>query len=625
MLQYCLDCRHGTKSPAPVCRWCGSSRLSQSTTPPVAACDTECYIDYWLCRLGDFSFELYPGSPPLDAGSLRRELTRHRIVTFNGNHYDMPMIALALTGASTEVLKHASDRIIQENLKSWQFYDAYGLPKMDWIDHVDLFEVAPGQGSLKAYGGKMHSKRLQDLPYEPHESIDPMKRINLFTYCANDQQLTLDLYEAMSAQVKLREDMSAEYGIDLLSKSDAQIAESVLKKILPFKPRPPEVTPGRQFFYQPPEWMSFLKLDVLDVLARSPFTIKHTGYVDMAVELAETVIRIGDSAYQMGSGGLHSTEERQIYRTDDHVEVKDIDVRSFYPSIIIRLKVCPEQVGYAFIEIYQGWYTIRLDAKDAGNKKVANSLKTLLNGTFGKLLSQYSIVYYPEGGMQVTITGQLSLLMLIESLEAVGVKVISANTDGIVTVCPHHLKPLRDHIVKQWEQRTGFATEDTFYRVIASRDVNSYIAITMDGKAKLKGAYAPPEPGPSGWPNPSGDICVDAVVAYLKDGVPLRKTIMECVDVRKFLYVRKVAGGGVWRDEYLGKTVRWYHVREAGAPITYKTNGKKVSNTDRCRPLMELPDNMLVPRDVDYGQYILEANRILNEIGANDENRISAF
>ncbi|KKS65278.1 MAG: hypothetical protein UV34_C0020G0001, partial [Parcubacteria group bacterium GW2011_GWB1_42_6] len=38
--------------------------------------------------------------------------------------------------------------------------------------------------------------------------------------------------------------------------------------------------------------------------------------------------------------------------------------------------------------------------------------------------------------IQVTITGQLALLMLIERLELCGVPVISANTDGLVVECP---------------------------------------------------------------------------------------------------------------------------------------------------------------------------------------------
>jgi len=59
-------------------------------------------------------------------------------------------------------------------------------------------------------------------------------------------------------------------------------------------------------------------------------------------------------------------------------------------------------------------------------KKTANTLKTLLNGSFGKLGSRYSIFYAPTEMLQVTITGQLALLMLIEMMELCGIPVVSA-------------------------------------------------------------------------------------------------------------------------------------------------------------------------------------------------------
>lgn len=64
------------------------------------------------------------------------------------------------------------------------------------------------------------------------------------------------------------------------------------------------------------------------------------------------------------------------------------------------------------------------------------TFKIVLNGTFGKLGSKYSFLYSPNLMIQVTITGQLALLMLIEALEAAGISVVSANTDGIVSRCP---------------------------------------------------------------------------------------------------------------------------------------------------------------------------------------------
>lgn len=628
-----------------------------------APTDTECYGNYWLLMLaaeaGIRDFEIWDdiyyigGTPVQDRNewivALAAALREHEVVTFNGNGYDLPITTLAMSGSNNGELKRASDAIIVGGLKPWE---VARVP--DWIQHIDLIEVAPGQGSLKAYAAKMHSERLQDLPIEPGAWIDANKRAALREYCGlGDLPATRDLAAAMSAQIALRRDMSAEYGIDLLSKSDAQIAEAVMKRLLPFKVERPQVAWGAKFFYRPPAWLQFKRLDVLALLARSPFTIADNGSPVMTDELAATLIRIGNSAYQMGSGGLHSTESKTMHVADAAYVISDHDVASYYPSLILATGIYPQQIGPAFLDIYRDWYVRRLAAKTAGNKKNANSLKTLLNGTFGKLGSPWSIFYAPSEMIQVTITGQLALLMLIERLEEYGIAVISANTDGIVLKTPREKLALRDAIIGWWEQTTGLVTEAKEYRLLASRDVNSYVAIGLDGEAKCKGAFAPPEPGPSGWPNPTGQISVDAAIAWLRDGTPLTETVRACTDIRQFLHVRKVTGGGsycplgmlstkttqkamrervgnlpkddlllVWgvevafevaRRQYLGKTVRWYYGKGApGCIVTPK--GHLVGRTEGAVPLMQLGGPF--PADVDYDWYIAEARDMLVNMGA---------
>src|SRR3546814_14028970 len=57
----------------------------------------------------------------------------------------------------------------------------------------------------------------------------------------------------------------------------------------------------------------------------------------------------------------------------------------------------------------------------SGNKPVADSLKIVINGSFGKFGSKYSILYAPNFLTQTTLTGQLSILLLIEMLEMAGI------------------------------------------------------------------------------------------------------------------------------------------------------------------------------------------------------------
>jgi hypothetical protein len=202
-------------------------------------------------------------------------------------------------------------------------------------------------------------------------------------------------------------------------------------------------------------------------------------------------------------------------------------------------------------------------------------------------------------------------------LELCGISVVSGNTDGIVIKCRRDMEWLRDQIVSWWEGITGFETEAADYRAICSRDVNNYMAMPADLKKliKRKGTYAPPIPVATSWPAPSGEICQDALCAYFTDGTPLAQTIRACNDVRKFVYVRRVAGGGEWNGEYLGKAVRWFYSVDGAAPILYRNGGRKVADSDGCRPMMELPEDNAVPSDLDYERYVSDARAMLADLG----------
>lgn len=249
------------------------------------------------------------------------------------------------------------------------------------------------------------------------------------------------------------------------------------------------------------------------------------------------------------------------------------------------------------------------------NETESASKKLTANGSFGKFGSRWSTLYSPDLMIQVTVTGQLALLMLIETLEFDGIPVVSANTDGIVMRFPRsRYDDVRSHIAA-WERSTGFSMEETRYRALYSQSVNAYLAITEDGKVKGKGPFA----GASLAKNPHNAICVEAAKALLERGTPIDKTIRECRDIRKFVTVRRVNGGAKYREQFIGKVVRWYFGVGRTDAIHYtkptaKGNFNKVATSDGAVPLMELPDAF--PSDVDHDRYIAMAYEILVDIGA---------
>jgi hypothetical protein len=544
-------------------------------------------------------------------------MLEHTTISFNGNSYDLPLICSALTGANNKVLKQLSDAIITTDAPSWQVLKSYGVKIDQRFDHIDLIELPKGQSSLKLYAARLGAKTLQDLPIDPSAVITKAMSEQLIKYCFNDLDLTELLFNEVAPAIKLREDMGVNYDLDLRSKSDAQIAEAVIRSELEGKGvavRKPTKIPAT-VRYTDPNIISFDTPHLNELFAKilnEDFVVEKSGSVKIPTWLANTKINIGSSSYQIGIGGLHSCESAQAVNVKDTDYVLiDADVTSFYPSIILQQKHYPKHLSAEFLALYGQIVKERVEAKRTGNKIVAETYKITLNSGFGKFGSKYSILYSPDLLIQVTLTGQLSLLMLIERLESAGMQVVSANTDGIVTKLHKDLRSDYDAICFDWTIDTSYGLEFVEYHALYSRDVNNYFAIKLDGKLKNKGIFAPTGIDK----NPDYSIVPKAVAEYVSKGTPIEKTIKDCQDILSFVKVRNVTGGAMFGDEYLGRVVRFYHSTGimSGKSLTYKKNGNKVPTSDGGRPIMTISNDL--PSDINYQFYIAAATKLLKNIG----------
>jgi hypothetical protein len=650
--------------------------------------DIECYGNYFLIAFISVPsgkvvyFEKSP-EHDFDIQKLKWVMTTFCIVGFNSRNYDMIIGALAVAGKSTEGMKLASDEIIQHGIWGSHILKSNKAKALE-SDHIDLIEVAPLRASLKVYAGRMHSERMQDLPFKPETILNKDQMDITRWYCINDLTNTIDLFTSLSGQLDLRKAMGKDYGIDLRSKSDAQIAEYVIAsevgKLNYKRATKPTIAPGTIYKYQVPEFIKYqspLMNWALDKVRAANFIVAESGSISMPQELSGLELNISSSVYRMGIGGLHSSEKCASHQSDDEYVLIDRDVTSYYPMIILNLGLFPAHLGPAFLTVYRQLVTKRITAKNAGHKLIADSLKIVINGSFGKLGSKYSTLYSPDLLIQVTLTGQLSLLMLIERLELAGIAIVSANTDGIVIKCLRKREHELNAIVEQWEIDTGFNTEETRYSAVYSRDVNNYLAIlegATDWKkgAKAKGAYAKA----ALQKNPTNEICTEAVKAFLVSGIPVEATIQNSKDFTKFISVRTVKGGAVeayripfeqevsvdfkkqmairsgWKEhfgkwvkqtwiddklpyeklavaldtayqqsdlveygDYLGKAIRWYYSseRDENCELVYSTSGNKVPRSEGAKPVMLMPKEF--PGDINYDWYIQESRSILEQIG----------
>ena len=583
--------------------------------------DIEIFPNYFLAAFQNYNtkkvvtFELYPGEEVFNIPKLLWVLHNFCTVGFNSLKFDIPLIWLAMKGANIDEIHSGCIDIIERNARPRDIESNYGF-KIGKTNHIDLIEVAPLSASLKTYMGRLHAKRLQDLPYDPTEPLTMEQADYVKLYCINDLDGTGLLLNELSPQLTLRSSMSDSYGIDLRSKSDAQIAEAVIcsevAKLNGSWPKRPKIMPGTAFRYQIPEFVQYKsqKLqDMLEIVRGADFVVKDNGQVQLPQVLNNLIIPIGKSSYRMGLGGLHSTEECVSYKADDETYLIDRDVASYYPRIILNQELSPKHMGDSFLAVYDSIVDRRLRAKAAKDKVTANALKITVNGSFGKLGSKYSNLYAPDLMLQVTVSGQLCLLMLIEMIEDSGLSVVSGNTDGIVIKCPHGDYDKLNDIISNWESVTGFITEETRYKSVYSANVNNYVAVKEDNKCKLKGAYSK-----SGLQkNPTSTICNDAVISLLTENIPIEQTILNCKDITKFVTLRNVRGGGEKYGIYLGKVVRWYYAKKEYGTINYVNSGNKVPKSDGAKPLMDLPDEF--PTDINYDRYIAETVAILYDIG----------
>ena len=580
-----------------------------------------------------------------DRDKVRALMRRYQTVGFNSQNYDLPMIYLALSGASTSDIKDASDHVIQNRVPYWRVEQELGINiPMNRIDHIDLWDTNPAvMKGLKALNGSMHHKRLQELPYA-HTSVlthDEMDRT--IEYCQfGDIDGTEMLFDALREPIMLREAMREKYDtVDLRSKSDAQVGETILKteveRMKGDRIKKAIIPDGTTFRYEPPAWMKFktpYMQQVLREIASTDIDV-NGGKVDFPKAFEKFEIVFDGMKHTLGIGGLHSTESnRAVHSTADTILI-DADVASQYPGIIMKLGLFPKAMGRDFLPVYKSIIDARLAAKRSKDKTTDKGLKIAINGSYGKLGSGYSVLFAPHLMVAVTLTGQLSLLMLIEEASLRGIPVVSANTDGVLFACPRskfngfvqkdgedtdrlNPSPIQD-IIEWWEGVTSFHLEFAQYRSVYSQSVNSYMAIKPDGSYKRKGKLANHWRAELPWGGKNGDfdpareglkkapamtICADAALGMILHGIPVEKTIRECTDIREFITITAATGGATWGpgqpiytptervdgkgrtirskaltgyegEFYLGKLVRFYWSTQ-GNPII-RVNGHKAT------------------------------------------------
>ena len=202
-------------------------------------------------------------------------------------------------------------------------------------------------------------------------------------------------------------------------------------------------------------------------------------------------------------------------------------------------------------ELFKDVYDRRIKAKKAGDKVTANTLKLVLNTTYGATLNQYNDLYDPLKARSVCISGQLYLLELAEHLmkDIPHLKVVELNTDGIMAEFDDSHYEAVNAIIQEWQERTHFGLEEEVVDQYYAKDVNNYVEVS-NGEVKIKGGYLVRGIAPAGAFNINNNavIVADAIREYFVNGTDPEETILACEDIAKFQMIAKA--GQKYREAY---------------------------------------------------------------------------
>lgn len=465
----------------------------------------------------------------------------YRMVGFNNLGFDYPVIH--------HLCKLGNFKAVDAYNKAQQIIESQGgFEHMIWesdrlVPQLDLYKIhhfdnRARSTSLKALEFAMRSKFVQELPFSPHEPLAPDQIPLLIEYNAHDVAETAKFYELSHEMIEFRTQLTEQYGKDFTNHNDTKIGKDYFIMELE------RAAPGICYQNRQPRQTHRASIPLGDVIfqyvtfgnpefARVLDYLKQTRITDTksAPEMKDLHAEVGGLTFHFGTGGIHaSMSDATIRETETH-EIIDVDVTSYYPSLAIKNRVFPQHLSELFCEIYSDLFERR--KQHAKGSAVNAMLKLALNGVYGDSNNIYSPFYDPQYTMTITINGQLLLCMLAEWLMTVyGLSIIQCNTDGVTVLSPRARRTEVEQVLRNWENLTRLTLESVNYRAMFIRDVNNYVAQSVDGKAKRKGAY---EYKLAWHQDPSALIVPKAAEAVMLQGVNLREYIYAHADAFDFM------------------------------------------------------------------------------------------
>lgn len=520
-------------------------------------------------------------------------------VGFNSRHYDQYILKAILCGFDP---KKVNDYIITKGNPGWKFsslFRQFPLWNYDVMLNTDV--------GLKSFEGFMGNDiKETSVPFNIDRKLTPEEIAETVKYCKHDVEQTVQVFLKRTEEFNTMMYFIKHFGLsmDNISKTKAQLAAEILG--------------GNR---KGADFDDEFQFPILDCLHLNKYKHIAEWYAnpenhDYSKKQDKQIVAGVEHTFAWGGG--HGA--RAKYSADGVFLI--IDVTAYYPSLQKKY-----HFGYRVMnhpENFEFIHDSNIAYKRKGDKKARQPFKIMDNAISGQMKQKSSALYDPMSNNSICINGQLLLLDLVEHIEPY-CELIQNNTDGIIVKLKdyEHDFDVLDDVVYEWEQRTGMKMDfDTYIGTIYQKDVNNYLLIDRKtGAVKAKGGYV----------MKLNDLSYDlpiinkALVNYMIHGIPVRRTIMECQDLREFQLVSRISSKYthiLYGDKPIKeKCIRVFASNNPADPgvkkvhAVRKTTAKLTNSPEHCFIFNDDVKGVPVPDKLDRQWYIDFANKRLSDFG----------
>ncbi len=231
-----------------------------------------------------------------------------------------------------------------------------------------------------------------------------------------------------------------------------------------------------------------------------------TGIIDPLLVRAYLRSGMALPAHEEGDGTVHSGAALHLFATGVAHRVVKADVASLYPSLMRAYRIGParDHLG-ALLALVDGLVEQRLSAKAKAraappgssqrhtNEAMSGAMKIVVNTAYGYLAAGGGLTRFADvhAANEVTRRGRETLALMCRELDARGVTLLEADTDGVYFAVPATWSEVDERrVVSEVAALLPPLVQLEFdgrYAAMLSHEPKNYVLLAYDGALTLRG------------------------------------------------------------------------------------------------------------------------------------------